>query len=191
MGRERIRVAAERSRQTATMMIRLGQLGIALLLGCGGAGAGHEVGSAAQAGGLELTEVVFRSAVEHALRTASREPAPRLVCLSRSEREAIDPSPAVVASLQRVDSLVVRPISGCRFDAVNRWMTGHPLMLDTLTGQRGIKVWAAEPRVLEDRTFTVDIGYYAHGRSAAHWVCQGRRGSAGWEVSDCQLVRIS
>jgi hypothetical protein len=140
---------------------------------------------------LQLNILILRTAVS--LGTESAHPAslPRLVCLSQVGPEGPDPSPATIAALQQPDSLVLRPVSHCRQDLLNATPTDIPLLVDTLTSKRGIRVSASQPVFASDGTFTVYLEYYEHRRSAGGWGCIGRREQSGWRITECKLSWIS
>ena len=150
-------------------------------------------GPVSRADSLELSTVIFRTAIEHATRTSYRAPHPRLVCLAAGEQRSADPFPEVIAALQSIDSLVVRPMSACRREPLGSFAasTRTPLVVDTLTGKRGIMISASNPRFADDGTLTVEVGYYEHGLSSAGWTCTGRRQSIGWAITTCRMTRIS
>ena len=65
-------------------------------------------------------------------------------------------------------------------------------MADTLTGQRGITVWAAEPKFGRGNTsFEVHFGYSEHELSGMTWKCTGRRHDGRWEVVACTWTMAS
>jgi hypothetical protein len=74
--------------------------------------------------------------------------------------------------------MLIRPISACRTEPLRGSRRGVPLVVDTVTGKRGISVSASEPVFASDGTFTVEMRYYEHGLSAAGWTCTGRRRSS-------------
>ena len=143
-------------------------------------------GPTSAADSLDLAIAIFRAATERGTYTAHPAPLPRLVCLARSGEGEADPPAAVLAALKQIDTLLVRPMSACRHQPAPR---RTPTVTDTLTGQRGISIWAAAPKFTRgDGSFEVRLGYGEHGRSAAVWQCTGRRHDGRWEVSACRAI---
>jgi hypothetical protein len=140
---------------------------------------------------LQLTIVILQTAVSLGIKTAYSASLPRLICVSLKGTGESDPSPAALAALQKPDSLVLRPISACRNSAKDTLRTDVPLLIDTVSGQRGISVSASQPLFGSDGTFRTEIGYYEHGLSSAGWTCIGRREPAGWRVTSCKMNWIS
>jgi hypothetical protein len=145
-------------------------------------------GPTSAADSLNLTIAIYRAATAQGTSTALPAPLPRLVCLGRFGAWNADPPAGVLTALQQIDTLLVRPISACRHQPAPR---RTPTLTDTLTGRRGIAVWASEPRFARgDGSFEVDLGYGEHGLSAAVWKCTGRKRDGRWEVSAC-IVTMS
>ncbi len=159
--------------------------------GCAKWSSGRTVGPLSEADSLQLAIVIFTTAVEHGTRTSYRASHPRLVCVAHGVREWTDPPEAVLAHLREIDSLIVQPISACEQQPLDNAPPGPPLIVDPLTGRRGIRVSASDPRFAADGSFTVELGYYEHGLSAAGWTCTGRRLDGGWEITECRMDWIS
>jgi hypothetical protein len=56
---------------------------------------------------------------------------------------------------------------------------------------RRIRVWIAEPSMVEAGEGSVELGYYENGRSSAIWRCSVRRASDRWLVDACDMHTIS
>ena len=82
-------------------------------------------------------------------------------------------------------------MSVCKVDPIPREMPRASLVVDTLTGKRGISVGADAPVFNDDGTFSVNVEYYQHGLSSAFWACSGRRTTDGWKIESCNLEWIS
>lgn len=144
-----------------------------------------------QADSAALAVAIYRVAFTNGTHTAHAATLPDVVCV-QGQRPGVDPSPAILDSLQEGRSSLVRPMSACKIQALRGSPRGVSLVVDTLTGKRGITVWAGEPTFAADGSFTVDTRYYQHGLSAGDWRCKGRRRSdQGWEITSCTLLRIS
>jgi len=139
---------------------------------------------------LELAIVILRSAIQNGVTTAYPATLPRLVCVATLDPRA-DPPPSALPMLASPDSFVIRPQSACRVDSLPSSLTEQPLILDTLTGQRGIEVSASNPTFLQDGSFVVRLYYYEHGLSSAAWTCTGRRVASGWQIESCTLNWVS
>ena len=141
---------------------------------------------ASAADSLALTIAIFRAATAHGTRRAHAAPLPRLVCLVRGRTWTLDPPAEVVAALQRIDTLLVRPMSACRPEPGPRRTA---ILADRITGRRGISIWASAPRFTRgDGSFEVDLGYGEHELSAALWKCTGRKRDGKWEVTACNVT---
>lgn len=140
---------------------------------------------------LALAVTIYRVAFSNGTQTAHGVAKPELVCV-RGNPWTADPPLAIVDSLQRGTTHLLRPNSACRQDRPTSAARGVSLVVDTLTGKRGISIAASEPVFSADGTFTFETNYYEHGLSSASWDCSGRRvGPERWEIVACRLTRIS
>jgi len=146
-----------------------------------------------------LIAAVLRTAVREALYTAHGAEPPQVVCVAidtvvaaEGPFKLIDPPASVIADLQRGRSLLIRASSACRMlppEAARRPRTR--LIVDGVTGKRGIKVWMRTPQPVGAQTFTVEVGYDEHELSAGWWRCTMRKRAGAWEVAGCQLLGIA
>lgn len=145
---------------------------------------------ATPADSISLMIAIYEVALTNGIRTAHAAALPELVCV-RGLGGVGDPPQAVLDALAKKSALLVRPLSACRIEPL-REISSVSLVVDTLTGKRGISISAGEPKFEPDGSFTVDIGYHQHGLSGASWLCEGRRRSDnGWEMTSCQMRGIS
>ena len=146
-----------------------------------------------------LIAAILRTAVREALYTAHGAEPPQVVCVAIDTVAAaegpfkfIDPPASVIADLQRGRSLLIRAASACRMlapDAPRRPRT--PLVVDGVTGKRGIRVWMRTPQPAGPQTFAVNVGYDEHELSGGWWQCTMRKRSGTWEVAGCQLLGVA
>ena len=66
-----------------------------------------------------------------------------------------------------------------------------PLIVDGVTGKRGIRVWMRTPRWAGPQRFAVQVGYDEHELSGGWWRCTMRKRSGAWEVAGCQLLGVA
>lgn len=148
-------------------------------------------GPTTRADSVALVIAIYGVAFTNGTQTAHAATLPDLVCV-QGPRPGVDPPRAVLDALQRDRSLLVRPMSACKTEPLGGATRGISLVVDTLTGKRGISVSAGEPKFEADGSFTVETGYYQHGLSGAGWLCRGRRRSdQGWEITSCTMRWIS
>jgi hypothetical protein len=82
-------------------------------------------------------------------------------------------------------------MSACTTEPL-RGASAPSLVVDTLTGKRGISISATDPVFEDDGTFTVETHYYQNGLSSAGWECRGRRViDERWEITTCKMLWIS
>lgn len=146
-----------------------------------------------------LIAAILRTAVREALYTAHGAEPPQVVCVAIDTVAAaegpfklIDPPASVIADLQHGRSLLIRASSACRMlppEAPRGRRTR--LIVDGVTGKRGIKVWMRTPQPVGAQTFTVEVGYDEHELSGGWWRCTMRKRSGTWEVAGCQLLGIA
>jgi hypothetical protein len=135
-----------------------------------------------------LMTTLYRTAFANGLRTAHAMEKPALVCVAGT---AGDPLPAVVAALADSTTFLVRPKSACRVEPLQSPSTGKSLVVDTLTGRRGIVITVTDVAFDSSNGFTFHTTYYENGRSGAYWDCRGRRTGVRWEVVSCRMTGIS
>jgi hypothetical protein len=148
------------------------------------------VGPTTGADSLALMNAIYLVALSNGTQTAHAATGPEVVC-ARGLRPDSDPPAAVIDALQKDRSLLIRPMSACIQEPVRSTRDGS-LVVDTLTGKRGISISVTEPVFAADGSFKFDTGYYQHGLSSAGWTCFGRRRSdQAWEVTRCTMNWIS
>jgi hypothetical protein len=142
----------------------------------------------------DLVVAVLQTAIRYALDTAYR---PEVVCVSdlndgrAGEARELDPPAAVLSRLTVPRDILLRPISGCRQEPLSR-PVNRQLVVDTLTGKRGLRVRATAPIFTSRTSFTVRLGYYQGGLSAAEWICDGTVSrDSGVEITRCKLDWVS
>lgn len=141
---------------------------------------------------LALLIAVYGAAFSNGTRTAHAAALPELVCI-RGIGPAVDPPAGVLEAMRRGRTILVRPMSVCRVEppGADRRQSGNSLVIDTLTGKRGISIHASAPKFDSDSTFSFDTDYYQHGLSAGGFTCIGRRERGTWVVMRCDLRWIS
>lgn len=98
---------------------------------------------------------------------------------------------AVLLALRDSTTRLLRSAPGCRVEPLRGSTRGQALVVDTLTGARGILIRANLTKVADDGTFAFTTSYYEHGLSAGDWNCTGERRGKVWTVTSCILTRIS
>jgi hypothetical protein len=148
-------------------------------------------GPTTAADSMALAITIYSVALSNGTETAHAASLPEVVCVG-GVRPGVDPPRAVIDALQENRTLLVRAGSACRTEPLIA-KRSVSLVVDTLTGKRGISIFANEPTFAGDDTFTFNTGYYQHGLSGGGWTCKGRRRSdrQGWEVLTCTLTWIS
>ena len=181
-------------------MNRRAMTAVAILAITPGLGSAQEPKSAADT--LALTLTIYTAAFTNGTQTAHAAAAPELVCvrgltthpldqpLARMESQ-LDPPAAVLNALQKDRALLVRPMSACRREPLRPGTGSMSLVVDTLTGKRGISISASTPVFGPSGTFFFTTGYYEHGRSAGGWTCEGRRERDSWVITKCEMRWIS
>jgi hypothetical protein len=149
----------------------------------------------------DLAFATFRIAITNGQLTSHGAAAPDVICLSRRASHepsganrpySYDPQPAVLARLRRERrTTTLQPGSVCRTEQLGSAPRHTSLVVDTTSGRRGIRVWIDEPVFTAPNVGTIDMGYYEHGLSSAHWQCAVRRLNAKWVVNACQMLSIS
>jgi hypothetical protein len=165
-------------------------------------GVGCAQGPSTAADSLALTLTIYATAFTNGTQTAHADRLPEVVCvrglttsaldrpLGRTESEQ-DPPAAVLTALRKDRALLVRPMSACRREPLRAGTGSMSLVVDTLTGKRGISISASTPVFRPSGTFTFTTSYYQGGRSAGGWTCEGRRERDAWVVTKCELGWIS
>ena len=131
---------------------------------------------------------LYRKALDLGLRTAHASEEPVLVCVAGVDGRILA---SVVDALAESTTLLVRPNSACRQEPLFSAPRGRSLVVDTLTGRRGIQIRADGLNVDSTGGFTMRLSYYEHGLSSAFWRCRGQRTATKWEVTECTMTSIS
>ncbi|MBL0171316.1 MAG: hypothetical protein IPP90_11390 [Gemmatimonadaceae bacterium] len=148
-------------------------------------------GPTTMADSMALAITIYGVAFTNGTQTAHAATQPELVCVQGPD-PGVDPPRVVIDALQQGRAMLLRPMSACKVMLLGAAPRGTSLVVDTLTGKRGISVSVGEPSFATDGSFTVATGYYQHGLSAASWVCKGRRRSdQSWEITSCTMQWIS
>ena len=150
--------------------------------------ASAQAGSLTAPDSIALLTAVYGTALNNGLRTAHANERPALVCVDGLSGSRLD---AVLAALRDSTQRLVRPASACRVEPRRGSPRGRSLVVDTLTGARGIMIRAALLHLVDDRSVTFTTTYYEHGLSGADWVCIGQRRGRLWTIVSCTLTRIS
>jgi hypothetical protein len=156
---------------------------------------------------LALSITVYNAAFRNGVETAYRAP---LVCVrglrpppdpgdgpresfQKRQVATADPPLAVLAALQKDRAMIVRPMSACRTEPLGEFnrSISTSLVVDTLTGERGISISASMPVFAKDGTFSFVTEYYQHGLSGGGWRCEGRRERDAWIIVKCTELWIS
>lgn len=139
---------------------------------------------------LAMMIAAYTTAFTNGTGTAHGAAKPEVVCVQGLAARS-DPPAEVVAALQKDRTMLVRPMSGCRIEPLSGATRSVSLVVDTLTGKRGISIGVSSLVVSDDGSFTFRTGYYQHGLSAASYKCEGRRDRGAWVVTACKLEWIS
>ena len=139
---------------------------------------------------LAMTIAIYTTAFTNGTGTAHGAAQPEVVCV-RGFAARTDPPAEVIAALQKDRTMLVRPMSVCRVDPLSGAARSVSLVVDTLTGKRGISIGVSSLVVSDNGSFTFRTGYYQHGLSAASYKCEGRRDRGAWIVTGCTLEWIS
>ncbi len=144
-----------------------------------------------RADSLALIVAIYEMAVTNGIRVAHADTRPEVVCIAGAKTSA-DPPAEVMEALKPRPDIIFRPRSACRIEPVEPPQSSRSLVVDNITGRRGIVVTAEQPRMAPDGSFVVVMTYYEHGLSSAVFACQGgRRDDGRWEVSLCRMPVIS
>ena len=137
---------------------------------------------------LAVLTVLYRRAFELGLRTAHASEKPALVCIAAGRS---DPVASFVSTLADSSSLLVRPASACRTEPLGIPSTSGSLVVDTLTGRRGIKINVFNLAFPTADAYSAHITYWENGLSGAYWECTGRRQRGRWDIPSCRMTSIS
>jgi hypothetical protein len=157
-------------------------------------------GSRVGATDTAMMAAVLRTAVREGMYTAHGANPPALVCIGLAGsaplgpgylEQLADPPITLVNQLQRGRTLDIRPSSACRLQHSEGAPRHTSLVVEPRSGKRGILVWVQDPLRQPDGTYSVELGYFEHGLSAANWKCTVRRQPPGWEVAPCVLLGIA
>ena len=139
---------------------------------------------------LALELAIYTTALNNGEATAHAAADPDVICVERWHPDP-DLRPSTFEALRKDRTILIRPMSACIRDQPGPGQSGLSLFVDTLTGTRGISIWAGRPNFMFDGTFTFPTNYYQHGRSGAIWTCTGRRLDVEqWEISSCKMQLI-
>jgi hypothetical protein len=151
--------------------------------------AGAQANSLTTSDSVALLTAIYGTALNNGLRTAHASERPELVCVDGLRGSLLD---AVVAALRDSTQRLVRPALACRVEPLRASpRTSRSLVVDTLTGARGILIRATLPQLADNGSFTFSTTYYEHGLSGADWECAGQRRGQVWTIVSCILTRIS
>lgn len=147
-----------------------------------------QAGSLTNADSVALLTAIYGTALNNGLRTAHANERPSLVCVDGLSGPILD---AVLLALRDSTSRLLRSAVGCRVEPLRGTRDGKALVVDTLTGARGILIRANLTTVADDGTFAFRTSYYENGLSGGDWDCTGERRGKVWAVTFCRLTRIS
>ena len=162
--------------------------GVVILLTAACAAGAHAQAPRTAADSLMAMTVMYRQAVDNGMRSAHAAEKPTLICVAGFPSE---PPPALLAALNESIELLIRASSACRTEPLRSPSTGRSLVVDTLTGRRGIEVRVSRVMFGANGTLLFQTSYYENGRSAADWDCVGARRGETWEIVSCRMTRIS
>jgi hypothetical protein len=111
--------------------------------------AAHAQGPTSAADSLALMQAIYRVAFSNGTQTAHAAALPELVCV-KGQPPNTDPPQVVLDTLQAGRVLLVRPMSACTIDPRVTARSSTSLVVDTLTGKRGISIAAAAPKFASD-----------------------------------------
>jgi|GEM_PF-6526492 len=162
--------------------------GIVIIFTVACAAGAHAQAPRTAADSLAAMTVMYKKAVDNGMRTAHAAQKPTLICVAGFQNA---PPPALLAALSKSDGLLFRAASACRIEPVRSPSTGQSLVVDTLTGRRGIEIRVTQVSFGESGALFFQTHYYENGRSAADWDCTGARRGETWEIVSCLMTRIS
>jgi hypothetical protein len=206
-GRDHEISAGDRDRRDVRVRSRLEEvmnrsLTTAMALVALASGVGFAQAPTTAADSLAVTIAIYTAAFGNGTQTAHTGKLPEVVCvrgitttpldrpMGRVESE-LDPPAEVVAALQKDRTLLVRPMSACRREQRRPEAGSMSLIVDTLSGKRGISISVSTPVFGPSGTFTFTTGYYEGMRSSGGWTCEGRRERSAWVVTKCEMRWIS
>ena len=153
--------------------------------------AAQSVGPQTRADSISLAIAIYEVAVSNGTQTAHSDAKAALVCVGGFQR-ATDPPAEVLEALRARRTLLIRPLSACKREPLGSESGGGSLVVDTLTGARGISVSSTAPVFDAEGVFVVNTRYYEAGLSAGEWRCRGRRRPDGaWAITTCTMLWIS
>ena len=161
---------------------------IVIILAAACAAGAHAQAPRTAADSLAAMTVTYRQAVDNGMRTAHASEKPTLICVAGFEN---GPPPALLAAMNNSDGLLYRASSACRIEPLRSPSTGRSLVVDTLTGRRGLEVRVSRVTFGANGSLLFQTSYYENGRSAADWDCIGARRGETWEIVSCRMTRIS
>ena len=144
-------------------------------------------GSLTTADSVSLLIAAYGTALNNGLRTAA-DKQPGVVCVDGLSDSLRDD---VLTALRDSTQRLLRPVLACRVEPLRSSVRGRSLVVDTLTGNRGIIIHATILQMADNGTFAFRTSYYEHGSSGADWNCEGQKRGQFWAVVSCRLTRIS
>ena len=137
---------------------------------------------------LAAMTVMYTKAVDNGMRTAHAAEKPTLICVGGFRN---GPPPGLLAALSNSGGLLIRAASACRIEPLRSPSTGQSLVVDTLSGRRGIEIRVSHVAFGESGALFFRTHYYENGRSGADWDCTGARRGETWEIVSCLMTRTS
>ena len=161
---------------------------IAIILTAACAAGAHAQAPRSATDSLSAMTMMYKKAVDNGMRTAHAAEKPTLICVAGFQN---GPPPALLAALSKPDGLLIRAAAACRIEPLRSPSTGQSLVVDTLTGRRGIEIRVTQVSFGESGALFFQTHYYENGRSGADWDCTGVRRGETWEIVSCRMTRIS
>ena len=161
---------------------------IVIILAAACATGAHAQALRTAADSLAAMTVMYQQAVGNGMRTAHASGKPTLICIAGFEN---GPPPVLFAAMNISNELLFRTSSACRIETPQSPSTGRSLVVDTLTGRRGIEVRVSRVTFGANGSLLFQTSYYENGRSAADWDCIGARRGDTCEIVSCRMTRIS
>ena len=161
---------------------------IILAVACATGAHAHAQAAHTAADSLAAMTVIYRQADDNGMRTAHASEKPTLICVAGFPSE---PPPALLAAQSKSDGLLFRASTACRIEPLSSPSTGRSLVVDTLTGRRGIEVRVSRVMFDANGSLLFQTSYYETGRSVADLDCIGARRGETWEIVSCRMTRSS
>ena len=161
---------------------------VAIILVAAYAAGAHAQVPRTAADSLAAMTVMYQKAVDNGMHSAHAAEKPMLICVAGFQN---GPPPALLAALSKSDGLLFRASSACRIEPLRSPSTGQSLVVDTLSGRRGIEIRVSHVAFGESGALFFRTHYYENGRSGADWDCTGARRGETWEIVSCLMTRTS